>query len=122
MTATTPDTTRLPKWAQEHIQSLQRQRDEAVTALRGYLDNQTVSSLYTDTALCLGDQPGGRGVSFVKHWIQADRVTFQLTDGEIQVRAVDGFDRIEIYALQSGLCIVPKVTNVVSIRPHDKYA
>ena len=37
------DITKLPKWAQAHIQTIQRQRDNAVRALNNYCDSQTES-------------------------------------------------------------------------------
>lgn len=43
---------KLPKWAQEYIERLQRQRDEAVDELKNYLDDQTPCPFYhTDSLL-----------------------------------------------------------------------
>ena len=38
------EVTKLPKWAQEHIQTIERQRDHATATLKEFLDSQTPSS------------------------------------------------------------------------------
>ncbi len=39
----TPDITRLPKWAQEYIEDLRREREMAIRALNSYIDEQTAN-------------------------------------------------------------------------------
>ena len=58
---------KLPKWAQEHIENLQRQGAAATKALNRYLDNQTPSPIYI--ADHVSDQPSG-GPRFTRNYIQ----------------------------------------------------
>ena len=44
---------KLPKWAQDHIRDIQRQRDIAVRALDQYTDNQTPSPFYVQEMECV---------------------------------------------------------------------
>ena len=49
---------KLPKWAQEHIADLQRQRDVVVRTLNEHCDNQTPSPFYSDEMICNGESQG----------------------------------------------------------------
>jgi hypothetical protein len=42
------DIAKLPKWAQEHIENLQRERDGAIRALKKWTDSQTPSPIFVD--------------------------------------------------------------------------
>jgi hypothetical protein len=66
---------KLPKWAIDHIQSLEIYRNEAVRSLNRFLDNQTESNVWVSEHPCTGEQQGPR---FIKHFIQADRIHFCL--------------------------------------------
>ncbi len=46
---------RLPKWAQEYIEDLDRRTVIAERALKNYTDNQTPSKFYFDDFLCIGE-------------------------------------------------------------------
>lgn len=48
---------KLPAWAQEHIKTLQRERDVAVRELTEFLDNQKPSRVFTEhyIAPCIGE-------------------------------------------------------------------
>lgn len=70
---------RLPKWAQDHIRTLQRQRDDSIAELRAWKDSQSESLVYVTKGL---DSPV---------YLQTDRVTFKLPNGAITV-SVDGDD------------------------------
>jgi hypothetical protein len=39
---------KLPKWAEEHIKTIQRERDNAVRALNDYVNSQTPTEIYID--------------------------------------------------------------------------
>ena len=64
---------KLPKWAQDHIQELQRQRDIAVRALNEYCDSQTPSEMYVEENECTGEQ---EGPSVKVRYIQGQRMNF----------------------------------------------
>ena len=52
------DITKLPKWAQEHITNIQRERDIAVRALNEYCDSQTYSPFRIRELECTGEEQG----------------------------------------------------------------
>ena len=49
---------KLPKWVQEHVADLQRQRDVAVQALNEHCNNQKPSPFYSDELICDGETKG----------------------------------------------------------------
>ena len=57
---------KLPKWAQEHINQIERERENSVRSLNEYIDNQTESPFSVSDLLC-----EDKGVSFKKRYIQA---------------------------------------------------
>ena len=63
------DVGRLPKWAQERIESMERERDTAVNALNAYTEHQTESPFYFDDFLCIGEDGAGRGPTFKRVYI-----------------------------------------------------
>lgn len=52
------DISKLPKWAQEHISNLERQKDTAIKALNDYCDDQTESAFFFSDNLCTGENNG----------------------------------------------------------------
>jgi hypothetical protein len=66
--------TKLPKWAQEHIKGIARQRDAAVRALNEYVDNQTPSPIFVDDYVCTGE---GRGSSSKRRYVQGNNLTIE---------------------------------------------
>lgn len=52
------DVSRLPKWAQELIDTLKRERNTAIAALNKAMDDQTPSSMYIDDWVCTGESSG----------------------------------------------------------------
>ena len=61
------DTTKLPKWAQDYIKTLQRERQAAVDSLNQYLDNQSPSSFFILDLVSTGEKVGP---SFKQRFIQ----------------------------------------------------
>ena len=62
---------KLPKWAQDYINGIERERETAIRALNGYLDGQTESPFYIDELERTGEQPGP---SHKRRYIQARRM------------------------------------------------
>lgn len=58
---------KLPRWAQRHIEELQRQRDEAVRELNEWVDHQTPSPIFINEYVGIGEQ---RGPSEKRRYIQ----------------------------------------------------
>lgn len=69
---TAPDISKLPKWTQDHIASLQRQRDAAIVCLNRFEDHQTPSKVYTEELVCTGER---QGPTNKRHWIQTETIT-----------------------------------------------
>ena len=67
------DVAKLPKWAQDHITKLQRERDTAVAALNKYVDDQTESPISITEMESIGEQAGP---SFKKRYIQGRGIEF----------------------------------------------
>ena len=65
---------KLPKWAQEEIKTLERERDVAVRELNQWVDRQTPSKIYTDELICLGELSGP---SFKRRYFQGDSAIFE---------------------------------------------
>lgn len=72
----------LPKWAQEYIKNIERERETAIRALREYLDGQTESPIFVEEMESLGEQ---RGPSRFKRYIQGYKVNFIHAGVELEV-------------------------------------
>lgn len=79
---TQPDISRLPKWAQEYITAVIRQRDVAVRALNAYCDESTPSPFRTEDLECTGEE---QGPSLKVRYIQAHRVIAEHAGVELTV-------------------------------------
>lgn len=79
--------TKLPKWAQRYISTLERETREAKDHARAVLDNQTPSNIVVD--------PYGDTIKYV----QTDRLYFKIKDGMLYVKLWE--DHIEICAVGS---------------------
>jgi hypothetical protein len=79
------DFTKLPKWAQEYIVNIERERDVAIRTLNEFTDSQTPSPFWYDEMVCLGEPTphGDRGPTEKRHYIQAHRMTVKVGTGEI---------------------------------------
>lgn len=107
------DITKLPKWAQEHINKIQYQRDAAVAALDAFTDGQTESDIWIEEHPCTGEKAGP---SEKIKYIQASRVTFRLGHEEITVSLPFEEERgLRISAGWQSLIIKPSASNVIEI-------
>ncbi len=86
-----PEIEKLPKWAQEHIKDLNRQRDVAIRALNEYCDKQTESKFYIDESEFTGESVGPtskrRYIQTRKIYIEHASVllTVIIREGEIDI-------------------------------------
>lgn len=72
MNAPTPEQiAKLPKWAQEHVEDLERRTRNAEKALRDNLDTQTVSPFRVEDYVCIGDG-GGKHIT---RYVQTHKMT-----------------------------------------------
>jgi hypothetical protein len=112
--ATKPDYdfTELPKWAQEHIQSLERERNEAIRTLQEFQNDQKPSSFWVETWACTGDK---FGPTTFKNYLQTRQVRIQVGKDEIDVYLREP-DMLEISAFGGRLTIEPNASNVIYVR------
>ncbi len=75
-----PKVAKLPVWAQEYIQQLTRERDNALRDQREYIDTQTPSPFYVDY-----DGPENRD----KRFVQAHHMTVVWKGVELHISAND---------------------------------
>jgi hypothetical protein len=64
---------KLPKWAQEHIGALVRQREEAIDTLNKFTDQQTPTEVSFNEHPCTGE---GAGPIQKTRYLQTNRVEF----------------------------------------------
>jgi|FAXJ01.1.fsa_nt_gi hypothetical protein len=62
---------KLPKWAQERMENLERRTRAAETALKDYLDNQTPSEFYTEDYVSVGEGSGTHVQKFIQTYKMA---------------------------------------------------
>ena len=101
---------KLPKWAQDHIGNLERQVREHREMLKKFNDTQTPSLVWTEEHPCLN---ATGGPTEIRHYLQTDRVTFNVGDEEVEVRVVDG--RLSVHAAWHKVVVVPEVTNHIYV-------
>ena len=76
------DMTKLPKWAQERIGKIERERDVAIRALNAFCDEQTTSPYYIEDHICTGEKQG----PVVKtRYIQTHKMTISYCGVELNI-------------------------------------
>lgn len=63
---------KLPKWAQDHIKKLERERETAIRSLNEYVDAQTESPIFYDDLVLTGEEqgPSSKRVYIQSHGIE----------------------------------------------------
>lgn len=87
------DTSKLPKWAQEHIQKIERQRDDAVKALNEYVDNQTESPFYFEDWVSTGEDSGP---TTKRVYIQTNQIVVEYAGVELEILLRKSEDHINL--------------------------
>jgi hypothetical protein len=105
---------KLPKWAQEHMRDLQRQRDTAVAALRKWTDSQTESPISIMEYECTGETQGpsrydryvhAHGLTIKWHGIRLD---VRLNDDGPQHECGIGLQWSDVHQRSLQIAMVPK--------------
>lgn len=73
---------KLPKWAQERIRDLERERELSVRKLNEFVDGQTESRIWVDDLVCTGEQSGPTSK---RHYIQSHKITVMVGKTEVHV-------------------------------------
>jgi hypothetical protein len=106
-------TTKLPKWAQDHISDLQRQRDSAVREFNRYIDDQTPSPFSIMEMAHTGEHGGGP--SFKRRYIQTNKVEIGHGDSRYEVILWDG--KLQLRVIEGGqLGLFCEASNVIEFR------
>lgn len=85
----TDDISKLPKWAQQLIKELSRERDTAINQLNDYIDDQTESEIFIDEYVSTGEN---QGPTSKRQYIQGHNVTFVHAGVELDVSVFyDGY-------------------------------
>jgi hypothetical protein len=112
-------------WAQDHIKDLEREREQAVKALKTQVDGQTKTNVYFDDHACIGQnlQTGqrGGGPTFVRTYIQSKRVLFALprSEMELEVYVNEADHRVEFRAPRGYPYIEPHGNNLFHLVPKE---
>lgn len=77
---------KLPKWANELIRTLGRERGVAIQKLHQFIDTQSPSCFYHDDLTCTGEQ---QGPSIYKHFVQTCRIVVEHKGVRLEVVALD---------------------------------
>lgn len=86
MVVLSEDISRLPKWAQEYIWDLQRERTNAVRTLNEFVDDQTPSSIFFDEYVGTGES----GHPKKRRYLQSYKVTIEHQGVSLTVRCGEG--------------------------------
>jgi len=74
---------RLPKWAQDHICRLERQRERAVAEMNAALDTQSESPMYVDALVLAGET--GKGPTVKRRYVQGRQIVIEWQDVRLSV-------------------------------------
>lgn len=72
MTPTAEQVKKLPKWAQDYIEQLERQREAAIKAMEDAANGTTPAPFYFEDHACIRDG----GPTTVRHYVQAPWLKF----------------------------------------------
>lgn len=114
---------KLPKWAQEHIEDMERQRLAAVHALNDYVDDQTESPFRYWDYICTGEQQGPPcRAKFIQtrkievHWAGVElAVLIRPSEKEIDLQWCSSND----LTTDTDLALIPKSFNSAVIKAKE---
>jgi len=98
---------KLPKYAQEHIEELQRDRDLAIKKLNDFLDSQTPSPIYVDDMIAFSGGP-----KQIRQYVHGQRVFFEKDGVTLEVSLFDDYRNIEMRYYQT-----KRLTGSVALTP-----
>jgi hypothetical protein len=82
------DISKLPKWAQDRIKGLERQRETVVEKLNKFCDTQTKSPIFIDDLVCTGEKSGP---SEKRQYIQSTKVEVSHSGVYLLIICRDGY-------------------------------
>jgi len=120
-TPTPEQIAKLPKWAQEHIDDLDRRRANAERTLTEFKDNQTPSEFFTEEYVCTGPT----GNQFVKRYIQSHKVCVERDGVKLTILLRQDEAGLDLQwqstdRLMNEVALVPTAFNKVKIVSKEK--
>ncbi len=105
------DFTKLPKWAQEYIQNIERERDLSIRSLNEFVDNQTPTKFWVEDLVSTGEE---RGPSNKRHYLQTRDVMIKVGKTEVQILLREE-NQLDINVGWGTLRFVPLAANSIRI-------
>ena len=108
---------KLPKWAQEHIDTLERQRDAAVGQLRKFTDEQTPARIWIEDSACTGEE---RGPTTRKRYVDGHFLEIEHAGVHVSITLAEGEIRFSYGAKQysiSPMWLLPSGWQQFAIKP-----
>jgi hypothetical protein len=105
------DFTKLPKWAQEYIKDIEREREMAIRTLNEFQDSQTPSPYWTEDYVCTGEE---QGPTTKIHYIKAHRMTVKVGKSEVEFFLREP-DLLEISSGSHMMRFKPVASNCIQI-------
>lgn len=120
---------KLPVWAQTYIEHLESEREAAVNKLLEFNDEQTKSNVFIQDHVCIGEGTTGRkdagggsgGPTFVRRYIQTNRVQFSLPRAEMDMEVFvnEPEQRVELRMPRGYPYIEPQGSNLFHLVPKE---
>lgn len=108
---------KLPRWAQDYIKDLDRERDNAITILNEFQADQTPSKVFYDEHACTGEIPGTDGPVTKTCYVPTRNLTFVVGRHEVYVTLHEdsGHFYLDVCAGFGSLRFQPQSGNMIRI-------
>lgn len=113
---------KLPKWAQEYIRNLERQRESAINTLNSQVDDQTPSPFYYEDWICTGERAGP---STKRRYVQSHRLHVEHIGIHLSVLLTDSAIDLQWERpnhMMSQVAMVPRSFNNVTLELPEQYS
>lgn len=122
MKPTAEQIAKLPKWAQEHIANIERERDVSIRALNKSIDTTTESPFYYETFECTGEED--KGPSMKRYYYQAHNMTVVHLGVEATIYLRDrginiSYSSPDTVGLRKEIAIMPDCHQSITLVPQD---
>ncbi len=105
---------KLPKWAQDHIATIERERDVAIDALNKHCDDQTKSPFFCDDHECTGED---RGPTIKRRYFQGRRIKAEWRGMTLEIMLVGDGDHQRFPGIQMQWTVDNHVLGLVAMVP-----
>lgn len=111
------DVTRLPRWAQDYVKDLVRERENAVSILNEFQDDQMPSNVFFEKHACTGEVPGTNAPVTKKCYVSTRHLTFLVGKREVYVSLHEdqGHFYLDVSAGFASLRFQPQASNSIRI-------